>query len=185
MLTRRTFGASLATGASLLASFSAAVSVRAAPRERDFPAGFRWGCATAAYQIEGAVSEDGRGPSIWDVFSHTAGKVANGDTGDVACDNYHRYREDTQLLKSLGANSYRFSIAWPRIFSEGQGKPNPKGIDHYNRLVDDLLANGIEPYVTLYHWDLPFALEGGCSRVKPPKPLRITPASWPRSFPTG
>jgi beta-glucosidase len=126
-----------------------------------FPPGFRWGAATAAYQIEGAAREDGRGASIWDVFAHTPGKTLNGDTGDVACDSYHRYREDTQLLKALGANAYRFSISWPRIFPDGRGKPNPKGVDHYKRLVDDLLENGIEPNVTLFHWDLPAALPGG------------------------
>ena len=161
MITRRSFGAAVATGASLLAGSAYAASLPPARKERRFPKSFRWGCATAAYQVEGAVNEDGRGTSIWDVFAHTPGKIANGDTGDVACDSYHRFREDTQLLKSLGANSYRFSIGWPRIFPEGRGKPNPKGVDHYNRLVDDLLANGIEPFVTLYHWDLPAALPGG------------------------
>ena len=126
-----------------------------------FPKDFLWGCATAAYQIEGAAKEDGRGPTNWDVFSHTPGKVANGDTGDIACDSYHRYKEDTQLLKALGVRAYRLSLAWSRIFPEGKGKPNPKGIDHYNRVIDDLLANGITPYVTMFHWDLPAALPGG------------------------
>jgi beta-glucosidase len=126
-----------------------------------FPKNFRWGCSTAAYQIEGAVKEDGRGESIWDVFSHTAGKVKNGDTGDVACDNYHRYAEDTQLLKAMGVGSYRFSIAWPRIIPDGRGAVNQKGLDHYSRVIDNLLENGIEPHVTLYHWDLPSALPGG------------------------
>ncbi len=124
-----------------------------------FPEGFKWGCATAAYQIEGAAETDGRGPSIWDTFSHTRGKVHNNDTGDVADDNYHRYKEDVQILKSLGAKIYRFSTSWPRIFPTGTGNPNPKGIDFYSRLVDDLLANGIEPYCTLFHWDLPQVLQ--------------------------
>ena len=133
----------------------------AKPMNLSFPKGFVWGAATAAYQIEGAVNEDGRGRSIWDDFSHTPGKTLNGDTGDVACDGYHRYREDTQLLKNIGAKAYRFSTAWPRIFPEGRGTPNAKGVDHYKRVVDNLLENGIEPYVTLYHWDLPSALPGG------------------------
>jgi len=126
-----------------------------------FPANFVWGCATAAYQIEGAVKEDGRGPTIWDTFSHTPGKVANGDTGDVACESYHRYKEDTQLLKALGVTAYRMSLAWSRIFPEGKGILNSKGLDHYDRVVDDLLANGITPYITMFHWDLPAALPGG------------------------
>ena len=158
MITRRTFGASVGIGA-LVGLVPRSAS--AAPAEIRFPAGFRWGCATSAYQIEGAVNEDGRGKSIWDVFSHTPGKIAKNENGDIACDSYHRYREDTQLLKRLGTNAYRFSIAWPRIFPAGRGKPNRKGVDHYNRLVDNLLENGIEPHVTLYHWDLPAALPGG------------------------
>ena len=124
-----------------------------------FPKNFYWGTATAAYQVEGAVREDGRGESIWDRFSHTPGKVKHGDTGDVACDHYHRYREDVALMKSLHMNSYRFSIAWPRIQPEGVGKANLKGLDFYKRLVDELLAAGIRPLPTLYHWDLPQALE--------------------------
>src|SRR5437763_3740455 len=126
-----------------------------------FPKDFRWGCATPAYQIEGAVKEDGRGPTNWDVFSHTPGKVFGNQNGDVATDSYHRYAEDTQLLKSLGVSTYRMSLAWSRIFPEGRGQPNPKGVDHYKRVVDDLLANGIEPYVTMFHWDLPAVLPGG------------------------
>lgn len=133
----------------------------ATPTGRGFPKGFKWGCATASYQIEGAVNEDGRGQTIWDIFSHTPGKTANGDTGDVACDSYHRYKEDHQLLKALGVGTYRMSIAWSRIFPDGRGKPNQKGVDHYNRVIDDLLANGITPYVTMFHWDLPAALPGG------------------------
>ena len=124
-----------------------------------FPEGFVWGTATSSYQIEGAVNEDGRGPSIWDTFSHTPGKIEDGTNGDRANDHYHRYKEDVGLIKGLGAKAYRFSIAWPRVFPEGTGKPNPKGLDFYNRLLDELLANGIEPYATLYHWDLPQALQ--------------------------
>lgn len=140
---------------------SAAGPANAATRPPGFPSGFLWGAATSAYQIEGAAGEDGRGRSIWDLFSHTPGKTTQGDTGDVACDSYHRYKEDTQLLKAMGAKAYRFSVAWPRIFPEGVGQANSKGVDHYDRLVDNLLANGIEPHVTLFHWDLPSALAGG------------------------
>src|SRR5258705_3902160 len=124
-----------------------------------FPSGFLWGTATSSYQIEGAVNEDGRGPSIWDRFAHTPGNIADGSNADQASDSYRRYKQDVQLMKALGARAYRFSIAWPRVFPEGTGKPNPKGLDFYNRLVDELLAKGIEPYATLYHWDLPQALE--------------------------
>jgi beta-glucosidase len=126
---------------------------------RRFPDGFRWGTASAAYQVEGAVREDGRGPSVWDTFSHVPGKVQNNDNGDVAVDHYRRYREDVQLLKALGTTTYRFSIAWPRVFPQGTGAPNPKGLDFYNRLIDELLGHGIEPFATLYHWDLPQALQ--------------------------
>jgi beta-glucosidase len=124
-----------------------------------FPEGFLWGTATASYQIEGAAKEDGRGMSIWDTFSHTPGKILNNDNGDIACDFYHKYKEDIQLMKSLNAKTYRFSIAWSRIFPDGTGTPNQKGVDFYNRMVDELLANGIEPFATLYHWDLPQALQ--------------------------
>ncbi len=127
--------------------------------ELQFPKDFTWGTATAAYQIEGAANEDGRGASIWDTFAHTPGKTQNGDTGDVACDHYHRTRDDIQLMKALNINAYRFSIAWSRIFPQGRGRVNELGLDFYNRLVDDLLEAGITPYVTLYHWDLPQALE--------------------------
>jgi beta-glucosidase len=127
--------------------------------ETGFPSGFAWGVATAAYQIEGATREDGRGESIWDRFSHTPGKTYNGDTGDVACDHYHRWQDDIALLQQLSLNAYRFSIAWSRVLPEGRGKPNAAGLDFYDRLVDRLLVAGIDPFVTLYHWDLPQALE--------------------------
>jgi beta-glucosidase len=129
------------------------------PSDRAFPHGFLWGSATASYQVEGAVTEDGRGPSIWDTFSHTPGKTHNGDTGDVATDSYHRYPEDIALMKSLGLTACRFSIAWPRIFPQGTGQPNQKGIDHYRRFAEALRQAGIEPFCTMYHWDLPQALE--------------------------
>src|SRR6516162_2753104 len=124
-----------------------------------FPKGFLWGAATAAYQVEGAWNVDGRGESIWDRFAHTAGNIKNGDTGDVACDSYHRYREDIALLKQLNLTSYRFSIAWPRVQPSGRGQPNPKGLDYYKRLTDALLEAQIRPFPTLYHWDLPQPLE--------------------------
>ena len=124
-----------------------------------FPKGFFWGTATAAYQIEGAWNEDGKGESIWDRFAHTPGKIKNGDTGDVACDSYHRWREDIALMRAMNLNSYRFSISWPRIQPSGSGAANSKGIDYYSRLVDALLEAHIRPLVTLYHWDLPQALE--------------------------
>jgi beta-glucosidase len=124
-----------------------------------FPDGFRWGVSTSAYQIEGAVSEDGRGPSIWDTFSHAPGKIDGGGTGDVACDHYHRVDSDLDLLASLNVDTYRFSIAWPRLFPEGGSRREQRGFDHYDRLIDGLLARGIDPFVTLYHWDLPQALE--------------------------
>ena len=128
-----------------------------------FPKDFVWGAATASYQIEGAWNEDGKGESIWDRFSHTPGCVQDGDTGDIACDHYHRWHDDVKLMKELGLKAYRFSIAWPRILPEGCGKINRAGIDFYNRLVDALLGEKIEPWVTLYHWDLPQVLqdEGG------------------------
>lgn len=124
-----------------------------------FPDHFQWGVATSAYQIEGAVKEDGRGLSIWDTFSHRPGQIINNDNGDIACDSYHRLEEDVGLMKQLGITTYRFSIAWPRILPEGTGQVNPKGIEYYKRLVALLLDNGIEPLCTLYHWDLPQALQ--------------------------
>ncbi len=126
---------------------------------RTLPEGFIWGAATASYQIEGAVTEDGRGPSIWDTFSHAPGNTLNGDTGDVAVDHYHRYEQDLDLLKELGVGAYRFSIAWPRIQPTGRGPAVQAGLDFYSRLVDGLIERGIAPVATLYHWDLPQALE--------------------------
>ena len=125
----------------------------------NFPEGFLWGTATAAYQVEGAAREDGRGPSIWDTFSHTPGNVLHGDTGDIACDQYHRLEEDLDIMAGLGIQAYRFSVAWPRIQPEGSGKANQKGIDYYKRLVEGLRERDIVPMLTLYHWDLPQALE--------------------------
>ncbi|WP_062216543.1 GH1 family beta-glucosidase [Streptomyces sp. NBRC 109706] len=143
---------------------SAAPSARPATTPADlsavrFPDGFVWGTATASYQIEGAVAEDGRGPSIWDTFAHTPGKITGGDTGDIADDHYHRYPEDISLMADLGVSHYRFSLAWPRIQPEGRGQLNGAGVDFYSRLVDSLLERGIQPWVTLYHWDLPQPLE--------------------------
>jgi beta-glucosidase len=125
----------------------------------EFPADFILGSATAAYQIEGAFQEDGRGPSIWDTFSHTPGRTLAGDTGDVADDHYHRVESDLDLMQNLGLTAYRFSIAWTRIQADGRGKPNERGLGFYSRLIDGLLARGIRPIATLYHWDLPQALE--------------------------
>jgi len=152
-----------ATGALSLPAFGAGLAP--APErplhlgERAFPEGFLWGSATASYQVEGAVKEDGRGTTIWDTFSHTAGKTANGDTGDVADNSYHLYPEDIKIMKDLGLKTCRFSVAWSRIFPTGTGAVNPKGIEHYERFVDALLNAGIEPYCTLYHWDLPQPLQ--------------------------
>ena len=136
-------------------------------RRGDFASDFRWGCSTSSYQIEGAVHEDGRGESIWDRFCKTPGTIRDGSSGAVACDHYHRWPEDLDLARKLGVNAYRFSIAWPRIFPAGRGgPPNAKGLDFYSRLVDGMLERGLEPWATLYHWDLPQALqnEGGWNR---------------------
>ncbi|MDX6203984.1 MAG: beta-glucosidase, partial [Frankiales bacterium] len=122
-----------------------------------FPADFAWGVATSAYQIEGAPDADGRAPSIWDTFCRVPGAIAGGDNGDVACDHYHRWREDLDLVAAVGAGAYRFSISWPRVIPGGTGAVNQKGLDFYSALVDCLLAKGITPFVTLYHWDLPQA----------------------------
>ncbi len=124
-----------------------------------FPDGFLWGASTAAYQIEGAIREEGRGPSIWDAFCRLPGTIANGDTGDVACDHYHRWPEDVALMRELGLGAYRLSTAWPRILPDGKGAANGKGLEFYDRLIDGILGAGIEPWVCLYHWDLPQALE--------------------------
>lgn len=163
-ITRRTFAQTAgvaAVGAALgrrpAASRSGETVAAADPNA--FPRGFLWGTATAAYQVEGAPAEDGRRPSVWDTFSHTPGKTVNGATGDVANNHYHLYEGDVQLMKALGVKAYRFSIAWPRVFPNGDGQPNPKGLDFYNRLVDELLANDIQPFATLYHWDLPQSLQ--------------------------
>ncbi|NCW27448.1 MAG: glycosyl hydrolase family protein, partial [Verrucomicrobia bacterium] len=128
-----------------------------------FPRDFLWGAATAAYQIEGASREDGRGPSVWDSFSDTPGNVWEGHTGCTACDHYHRYPEDIRLMQGLGLQAYRFSISWTRVLPAGRGKVNPKGLDFYERLVDGLLRAGIRPFCTLFHWDYPSALlrQGG------------------------
>ncbi len=123
-----------------------------------FKKNFVWGTATAAYQIEGAWNEDGKGLNVWDAFTHEPDNIYMGQTGDVACDHYHRYKEDVKLMKSLGIKAYRFSISWSRIFPEGTGKINPKGVQFYSNLIDELIANGIEPYITLFHWDYPYAL---------------------------
>lgn len=126
---------------------------------QQFPANFIWGSATSAYQVEGAWNQDGKGPSIWDVFCLIPGKVQSGDTGEIACDHYHRISADVALMKTMGLKAYRFSIAWARILPAGRGVVNVQGINFYNKLIDELLAAGIEPWVTLYHWDLPAALE--------------------------
>jgi beta-glucosidase len=128
-------------------------------QEGRFPAGFLWGAATSAYQIEGSPLADGAGPSIWQRFSHSPGLVKNGETGDVACDHYRRYEDDVRLMRDLGLNAYRFSVSWSRVLPEGKGRVNERGLDFYRRLVDALLANGIQPAVTLFHWDLPAALD--------------------------
>jgi beta-glucosidase len=164
-LTRRDFamtagGGALAVSAAGLPGRPAhAANAPSKAASRSFPDGFLWGTATASYQIEGAVTLDGRGESIWDTFSHIPGKVRDNANGDVADDHYHLYKRDVGLMKALGATTYRFSMSWPRVFPDGRGTPNPRGLDFYDALVDELLANGIEPFATLYHWDLPQALE--------------------------
>ena len=158
--TRREFAALTGVAALTTAgSRPAAAAPADASSPYHFPDSFVWGCATASYQVEGAAREDGRKPSIWDTFSHQPGRVAHGDTGDVAVDHYHRYPQDIQLMQRLGVKAYRFSVAWPRVFPDGFGQPNEKGIAYYERMVDTLLAAGIEPYATLFHWDLPQACQ--------------------------
>jgi beta-glucosidase len=131
----------------------------ATPREMTMPPGFVWGVSTSSYQIEGATQEDGRGPSIWDTYCGQTGRIANGDTGDVACDHYHHYAEDIGLMRELGVTAYRFSIAWPRVLPRGRGAINESGLAFYDRLIDALIGAGIEPWLCLYHWDLPQALD--------------------------
>ncbi len=143
----------------MTAPVTASATLTGDPTVLRFPSGFRWGTATAAYQIEGAAAEDGRTPSIWDTFSRTPGKVRNGDTGDIAADHYHRMHEDVALMRRLGLTDYRFSIAWPRVQPTGRGPAVQKGLDFYRRLADALLDAGIRPVATLYHWDLPQELE--------------------------
>ncbi|MFI0501980.1 GH1 family beta-glucosidase [Streptomyces albogriseolus] len=143
----------------MTAPVTASATLTDDPAVLRFPSGFRWGTATAAYQIEGAAAEDGRTPSIWDTFSRTPGKVRNGDTGDIAADHYHRMHEDVALMRRLGLTDYRFSIAWPRVQPTGRGPAVQKGLDFYRRLADALLDAGVRPVATLYHWDLPQELE--------------------------
>lgn len=142
--------------------------------EAQFPTGFIWGAATASYQVEGAAAEDGRTPSIWDTFSRTPGKVRNGDTGDIAADHYHRYRDDVALMKQLGLKAYRFSVSWSRVQPTGRGPAVERGLDFYRKLVDELLDAGIMPVATLYHWDLPQELEDAAwlARARDRRPLR-------------
>src|SRR5579864_4634738 len=128
-------------------------------QSRIFPEGFLWGSATSAFQVEGSPLADGAGASIWQRFAHTPGRIQDGDTGDIACDHYRRFRDDIALMRDLGLKAYRFSISWSRVMPEGRGRINASGMNFYERLVDCLLENGIEPMVTLYHWDLPAALD--------------------------
>lgn len=164
LITRRQFGKAAAASAGVALVDSSLPKFSLAQGDAStlcFPKGFVWGCATSAYQIEGAVREDGRGPSIWDKFAHESGKVYRGQTGDVADDSYRLYKDDVALLHNLGAGAYRLSIAWSRIFPEGKGAPNSRGLDYYKRVVDELLTHRITPFITLFHWDLPEALPGG------------------------
>lgn len=164
---RRTFARALAGSAAALTlsrvkleAEGTSVSLqRNIETPRSFPKGFLWGAATSAYQVEGAVSEAGRGLSIWDTFSHSPGKIRNGDNGDIADDFFHLYKEDIGRMRDLGLKTFRFSVSWPRVFPSGVGKPNPQGLDFYHRMVDALLEAGIQPFCTLYHWDLPQALQ--------------------------
>jgi beta-glucosidase len=163
---RRTFltqtaglAALAAAATSVPGSIARANPIMRVPDQNSFPKDFYWGAATAAYQIEGAAAEDGRKPSVWDTFSHTPGRVKNGDTGDVACDHYHRFEDDVKLMADLGIKHYRFSISWPRVMPGGRGAVNERGVEFYSRLTDTLLEHGITPHATLFHWDSPQALE--------------------------
>ncbi len=149
-----------------------------------FPKGFQWGTASASYQIEGAWNEDGKGESIWDRFCHTPGKIKNGDTGDVACDYYHRYREDIAMMADLGLNASRISISWPRILPEGRGAINQKGLDFYSRVIDELLRRKIKPFVTLLPLG-PAAGARGCGRMAESRHRRSISPTTPRSSPIG
>jgi beta-glucosidase len=173
--TRRRLGqialATAAAGALRSVAEQPSVSLQSDAPAGSFPKGFLWGTATASYQVEGAARQDGRGVSIWDTFSHKPGNIAHNDTGDVADDEFHLYKSDVHLLRELGVKTYRFSISWPRIFPAGKGAPNLAGLAFYEKLVDELLQSGIQPYCTLYHWDLPQALqdEGGWQNPDTPK----------------
>ena len=163
-ISRRTFAQGAASLATALTLPTKAIAEQSAPTpaataQLHFPQGFLWGSATASYQVEGAVKEDGRGTTVWDTFAHTEGKIHNNDNGDTSTDSYHRYAEDIALMKALGLKTCRFSIAWSRIFPDGAGTANQKGIDHYRKFCEALRAAGIQPYCTLYHWDLPQALQ--------------------------
>jgi beta-glucosidase len=162
-VSRRRFVTASAASVAAAATGSAATgsAKRKAPSPsvgHAFPAGFAWGCASAAYQVEGGWDADGKGPSVWDMFVRKEGTVWRGHTGDMACDHYHRYREDVALMKEMGLRAYRFSVSWPRVLPEGTGATNPKGLEFYDRLIDELLAAGIEPWVTCFHWDFPLGL---------------------------
>jgi len=165
-VTRRRFMATSAASVAAAAAGGAGAETRkpkaaagGAPPGRAFPAGFTWGAATAAYQVEGAWDADGKGPSVWDVFTRRGGTVWRDQTGDVACDHYHRYREDVALMKEIGLQAYRFSVSWPRVLPDGAGATNPRGLEFYDRLIDELLKAGIEPWLTVFHWDYPLALQ--------------------------
>ena len=148
---------------------------------------FVWGSATASYQVEGAAYEDGKGLTIWDVFCREPGKIYQGQNGEVSCDQYHRYKQDVADMKEMGQQAYRFSLSWARIQPDGEGEPNEAGLAYYDALIDELLRQGIEPYVTLYHWDLPYALhqKGAGSTRTCPKCLPGTPPWSPGTSPAG